>query len=102
MGCEMATKKIDLMYEHYGINQKGHCKSCCNLSSGYYRGKKYNKCIAYGLSRSEATDWKISNKSCGLYNQPFDKKSKTVLEISKHSASEKHQDNLIDGQMSLI
>lgn len=50
------ARKIDAMYEAYGCIPNEYCKTCCNLLKGNHHGKSYNKCIAYGLSHSEATD----------------------------------------------
>lgn len=60
------------MHQEYGAIDTAHCKTCCNLFNGGHHGKSYRKCIAYGVSHSDATDWAARNKACGLYNNPFD------------------------------
>lgn len=57
----------DVMRRHFGETD-AKCKDCRHLISGEWRGKTYHKCELYGMSHSEATDWRLSEKACGLYN----------------------------------
>ena len=69
------------MHEAYGITT-GLCRDCCNFTSYKWRDRTVRKCIAYGDTRSEATDWRASNSACGLYNVLFEETGKrTMLEM---------------------
>lgn len=93
-------RKIEAMHKEYGCIKDKQCKTCCNLLKGNYHGKSYNKCIAYGLSHSEATDWKISNEACGLHDKPFDsKKNYTMLDRIKRSSKDDVVE-VMEGQLS--
>ena len=97
----IVSRKIDAMYETYGHGPNQYCKTCCNLIHGDWHGRAYNKFCAYGLIHSEATDWKVSNKACGLYNKKFYEKQPTVLERIKRASKGKQQVNeVIEGQLS--
>ena len=93
-------RKIEAMYEEYGMIPNKYCKTCCNLFRGEYHGRTYSKCIAYGVSHSEATDWAIGNKACGLHNKTFNERAqKPFINVLK---SVKEVDNEpMKGQMSL-
>lgn len=93
-------RKIEAMHEMYGCKNGEYCKTCCNLLKGNYRGKSYNKCVAYGVSHSEATDWKVSNRACGLYNILFEGR-KTVIDIIKTLPKGKKTEEAIEGQIML-
>lgn len=60
-------RKIDLMYAKFGKGQ-GTCKECSNYISGLYKDRSYRKCEVYGVTRSEASDWKASYQACGMKN----------------------------------
>ena len=71
--------KIDAMYDVYGCNEGAICKDCCNLIKLECGNKRVYKCKAYGITSSEASDWRLRNVSCGLYNMPFDTKYTPVM-----------------------
>ena len=66
----MIAKKIDAMHVWYGIAD-GQCKDCPHLISFRYNDKILHKCEAYGISHSEATDWRLKYVACGLKNLPL-------------------------------
>lgn len=68
---ECHVRKIDAMLFYYGRALSGRCGECPHLLEGEYHGRKYFKCTVYGLSHSEATDWRKSYLACGLINKPF-------------------------------
>ena len=68
----MNDRKIAAMYNRYGAWMDCKCRGCSHLISGEYHGKRYHKCELYGLSRSEATDWRLSYAACGLYDVDVD------------------------------
>lgn len=66
----MVAKKIDAMHALYGTSD-GTCKDCPHLISFSCNDKTLRKCKAYGISYSEATDWRLKYVACGLKNLPL-------------------------------
>jgi len=63
--------------------------------------KTYRKCIAYGDSCSEATDWNANFEGCGLFNKPFDaEKRRPLVEVLK-SRSRGRDFEIDEGQIRL-
>lgn len=92
--------KIELMHELFG---SGHptdkCGTCKNLVRHTY-SRNYFKCKCYGDTASEATDWRKSYPSCGLYNMAYD--GIPIIELKKHMKRPKDEDAQIAGQMSIF
>lgn len=61
---------LDKMHIEYGFGN-GVCKDCVNLIHTRY-SRTYIKCVAYGVSSCEATDWRGKWNACGLKGIPFD------------------------------
>ena len=95
----MPARKIDAMHERFGTSNH-LCKGCCHLVKHTHQ-YVYYKCRAYGLSASEATDWKLSSVACGLYNKPLPPLFTPVIELLKHTGR-KQLDKPIDGQIGLF
>ena len=71
---EKTLKKIEKMYHLFGKCEGHKCKECNRLKKyETYNYKKYYKCLNYGNSNSEATDWKINNMACGMFNKETEK-----------------------------
>ena len=68
----MAERKIAAMHKRFGTCGVLRCKDCDHLISGEWHDRRYHKCELYGLSHSEATDWRLSYHACGMYNVPQD------------------------------
>ncbi len=66
----MTERKIQAMHTRFGTCGVLQCRDCCHLISGSYHDKRYHKCELYGMSHSEATDWRLSYLACGMYNVP--------------------------------
>lgn len=66
----MTARKIDAMHARFGMAD-GMCKDCPHLISGRYHDRILHKCEAYGLTHSEATDWRLRWVACGLKNLPL-------------------------------
>lgn len=64
----MADRKIAAMHKMFSATEGLTCKGCKHLISGRYHDRIYHKCELYGMSHSEATDWRLSYTACGLYN----------------------------------
>ena len=63
----MTARKIDAMHLLYG-KAEGFCRDCPHFVEGRYHDRILFKCEAYGLTHSEATDWRKKWVSCGLRN----------------------------------
>lgn len=61
--------KIDAMHTQYGKRSGKLCKDCDYLCS-YTANRRWYKCRMYGVSSSEATDWRLSYVACGLIDHP--------------------------------
>lgn len=99
----MTRRKIDAMYAEYGLSTCGRCGDCCNFVSGRYHDRYYSKCVAYGLTHSEATDWRAKYLACGLFNKPFDQlkpKRRPLIETITRGGVECDNEPL-EGQMTL-
>lgn len=95
----MEKRKIDAMHKLFGMAPL-ECRQCPHLTRMYARAKKYIKCKAYGLTASEASDWKLSNIACGLITGPLPKGFVPVIERLKH-APRASDDKPIEGQMKM-
>ena len=94
----MNERKIQAMHKRFGTCGVFRCKDCDHLISGKYHDKWYHKCELYGLTHSEATDWRVSYQACGMYNVPQDMTYWVpMLEQIKHEP--RPCDVKIDGQM---
>ena len=93
----MSKRKIALMHEMFGKNEKYCCAECDHFRKIYYHDKTYRKCEVYGLTRSEATDWKASNVACGLAPDKTYMGRNIVEMVTPH----KDANEPINGQMSI-
>ena len=66
----MIAKKIEAMHIRFGTVD-GICGDCPHFVEGLYHDKKLFKCKAYGLTHSEATDWRKRWVACGLKDLPL-------------------------------
>lgn len=66
--------KIDKMHLLFG-KYKGHkCKECNRLICEIdWNRRRYHKCLNYGRSNAESTDWRLSYDACGMFNKEIDK-----------------------------
>lgn len=91
-----SEQKAKRMYKQFGMITDGRkCKDCDNLiKSGANR--THYKCAIYGNTRSESSDWRISNTACGMINREY-----RGTPIIKLRESHSKPDEQIDGQLSL-
>lgn len=75
----MIARKIDAMYERFGI-ASGLCGNCPHFRVEHW-DKDYFKCAAYGISRSEATDWRKNYTACGLIDKPLPDRMPVIDDI---------------------
>ena len=96
--ADVNGRKWEKMQKKFGTSAAGTCNGCSHFIRYTHRGHTYSKCKIYGISASEATDWKGSAQACGLYpGKPYNGGA-IVREIER---SRKKQEN-IDGQQSLF
>ena len=63
-------RKSEKMRYIFGDGE-GTCKDCCHYIKYLHRDRTYSKCIVYGVSNSEATDWSYKHKACGMKNEEW-------------------------------
>lgn len=74
-------RKTELMHELFGKEEGRRCQECAHLIKIYYHGKILKKCCVYGLTHSEASDWRQKYEACGLINKPYT--GRKVIELVK-------------------
>lgn len=92
----MSLKKIDLMHSIFGELPDKKCKDCSNLVS-YHASRKWYKCVCYGETSSVASDWKISNVACGLFNREY--VGNRIIKLVKRDSSTEMQ---MEGQVNIF
>ena len=93
-----SEQKISRMYKYFGKSGSGKkCKDCSNLIKVERGNHRVSKCIVYGNTYSEASDWKRSHYACGMINHEYD--GRPIIEICepRHKAVVQ-----IEGQMVLF
>lgn len=68
----MVDRKIFAMHKRFGTCGVFRCKDCNHLVGGKYHDKQLYKCELYGLTHSNASDWRLSYQACGMYNMEVD------------------------------
>ena len=66
----MVIRKIDLMHREFGVCPGKKCQYCDNLIV-QQANRRYYKCEVYGVTDSEASDWRMSYDACGMYNKVY-------------------------------
>jgi len=91
------ARKYEAMYIEYGKDTGHGCGECSNFIRSKYHGRILQKCKGYGLSNSEATDWRQSWSACGMFNKSFAGRKPMVDCLTRAAI-----DNApIDGQLTL-
>jgi hypothetical protein len=97
----MMARKIEAMYQFFGRytgKEFQQCKDCCNFIRKQYN-HTYRKCLIYGDTDSEATDWKASYEACGMFNTEY--AGNRIIDILKRSPKPKDNEP-IKGQLTLF
>lgn len=96
----MAIRKHDLMYQMFGKSEEvNKCKDCEYYTTFKYHDHTYRKCEIYGVTNSEASDWKGSAQACGLYPGTPTLHRNVIRTVN---GGKKRDETQIDGQMSLF
>lgn len=95
----MKPRPIDYMHLKFGPGRQGvSCKSCTNLCRKQ-ANRVWYKCLVWGDSCCDASDWRISWPSCGMYNRDpagLIHIKDTVKHVTTHRVEE------VPGQMSMF
>lgn len=86
------------MHAEYGINPDYRCKDCNNLCCHEY-SRRYYKCRLYGLSASDATDWRVGYTACGMWGK--DGSGLTVM-IERLKRERTRHENPLNGQLDMF
>lgn len=97
----MIKRKIEAMHEAYGT-RPNLCKDCAHFRRYMLLSRRTClKCRAYGVTKSEATDWCANWTACGLFNQHIRPEQYVpMIDRLKH-ASHKAPDGPVDGQIEM-
>lgn len=68
--AERARRRIGRMHAKHGHGPEGATCADCSYFRRYKTNRVYFKCQLYGVSRSEATDWRAGWPACGLFQLP--------------------------------
>lgn len=91
-------RKHDAMYAAYGKDHAHTCNQCSNCVYNTW-DKRYYKCLRYGDSASEATDWAIGKTACGMFDVPLPPGERPMVRRLKRDAKEAVQ---ADGQETFL
>ena len=91
----MSLRKIDKMHYLYGKTSRT-CKECNRLKCYVIsdRNRKVYRCLNYGESNAESTDWRLKYEACGMKDTVANK-----LAIKIYVPEKKN--NEIKGQMKI-
>lgn len=90
-------RKIDAMHHYYGFGV-GICANCPHFAKKRY-DRTYHKCLVYGDSNGEATDWRCGYPACGLIDKPF---PEDEIRIVKRIFRNKNDNEPVPGQISIF
>ena len=93
----MTVRKIELMHRVFGAQGDGYyCRDCYHLCS-YEAKRKWYKCEVYGITQSEASDWRLSYPACRQYNKKWD--GNPIIRLVRPWAA---PDTPLEGQESMF
>jgi len=84
------------MHQRYG-RAEGCCRECSHLIHKLYQ-RQYTKCVLYGNSNCEATDWTQKWPACGMKNKQLPEKFTPIVRFVAMEAREKKPEPPIEGQ----
>ena len=92
-------RKAELMRSLFG-QYDAKCKDCIHLKGGV---NEYRKCKLYGNSASEATDWALSWRACGMFNKPVKDGFVPIFQRKKRGFYSVYEEPVqCEGQISLF
>lgn len=90
-------RKIDLMHNLFGVKSEEICAECEHYMRYKHHDKTYRKCAIYGVTNSEASDWKASYPACGLFPNEQPETGCSIINLVR---PDKKQEEPIAGQLS--
>lgn len=90
----MIARKIAKMHQMFGLKPGYTCGDCVNLACGQFGSRIRYKCIVYGWTHSEASDWTKSWPACKMFGHEYI--GRPVIELQKDPETP------MDGQMDLL
>lgn len=90
-------KKIEIMHSMFGERPEHKCGECSNLVTHTYN-KVYRKCLVWGESCSESSDFRKKWTACGMFCKDYD--GTPIKDYVKRSPKA-YEDVQIKGQMRL-
>jgi len=99
MDDKMNGRKIFAMHKRFGTCGAFRCKDCDHLIGGKYHDRQLYKCELYGLSHSEATDWRLSWIACGRFNEQVN--TDLYTPIIKTLSHRREPEPPLEGQMDI-
>lgn len=98
----MKQKKIKAMHALFGARY-GHTCGECEHCERYLANRAYYKCAVYGVTASEASDWRIKWTACGMFNRPrTDYTGRRVIDMCRGVRAEKSGPEPLAGQITIF
>lgn len=91
------TRKIDRMHKLFDLEPGHTCGECVNFICGQYRSKILRKCMVYGLTHSEASDWAKSWPACKMFGHEY--RGRPVIELRE---TQNEPEMPLEGQLDLL
>ena len=89
------------MHRYYGVDPgRGICDDCQHLVRYEAGNKAVYKCVLYGVTHSEATDWRKQWEACALIDHDPNEDFVPVFERMQHEPR-RHREPELKGQMSI-
>lgn len=95
------NRKIDAMHTRFGMLPDKRCEDCSNLIKGRYHNMFLRKCMVYGATHSEASDWRKKYVACGMFNKAW--RGGKIIEVCKRENAKKVNEIFpIEGQIGMF
>lgn len=62
-------KRYQTMQQMFGVDEKHICKNCVHCVGHYHNFKTYYKCEMWYVSSSSATDIRLKDTACKMYEE---------------------------------
>lgn len=75
--------QLQRMHKEFGREHVHKCGECCNFwksRKGEYCDRSLQKCLRYGMSHSDATDWAQGWEACRMFNIPLADGERPLME----------------------
>ena len=95
-------RKLELMHKIYGVNKWETCGKCCNFVRWRHHDRILRKCIVYGLTHSEASDWAKSWVACGHFDKEFNEDTQIPVINLVRMANKENETIVAEGQTTMF